>query len=332
MILHPAILALVAGAAVTGLMIIGASWFGLQITRRWDLSSGSELQLGLEKKTYLISTVMSYAFGFQIISLFLFIHTADSLCTMFTGAMCAAGTLAVNSYGYPVFVLKIVNFLFAGLWLIMNFTDNRSQDYPLIRKKYLFLLMIMPFVLAEAVLQAVYFFSLEADVITSCCGSLFSTEGKGAVQTVLTMPVNPVRTLFFICVAGVAASGTYLYRTDRGAYLFAAVSLVSFVVSALSLVLFISLYIYEIPTHYCPFCILKREYHYLGYPLYAALLCGAVAGIGAGLIQPFRKIASLARILPDIQKRLALVAVMCYLIFAALSIFKMVFTSFRLEG
>jgi hypothetical protein len=58
MILNPAILALVAGSAATALMIAGASVFGLQIIRGWDLSSGSERQLRLEKKTYLISTVM----------------------------------------------------------------------------------------------------------------------------------------------------------------------------------------------------------------------------------------------------------------------------------
>ena len=332
MILHPAILALVAGSAVTALATVGAAWFGLQIIRKWDLSSGSELQLGLEKKTYLISTVMAYAFGFQIISLFLFIHTADSLCTMFTGAMCAAGTLAVNSFGYPVFVLKIVNFLFAGLWLIMNFTDNRAEDYPLIRKKYLLLLLIMPFVLAEAAVQAVYFFSLEADVITSCCGSLFSTEGKGVVQDALSLPVGPIRTLFFISAAFVMAAGTRLYLTGKGAYLFSAASLVMFVVSALSLMLFISLYIYEIPTHHCPFCILKKEYHFIGYPLYGALLTGAVGGIGTGMLQPFRKIRSLALIVPAIQKRLTLVAVILYLIFSALSVYKMVFTTFMLGG
>jgi len=273
---------------------------------------------------------MAYAFGFQIISLFLFIHTADSLCTMFTGAMCAAGTLAVNSYGYPVFVLKIVNFLFAGLWMIMNFTDNRAEDYPLIRKKYLLLLLIMPFVLAEAALQAVYFFSLEADVITSCCGSLFSSEGKGVVQGALSLPVGPTRTLFFVSAAVVTAAGINLYRSGKGAYLFSAASLVMFVVSALSLMLFISLYIYEIPTHHCPFCILKKEYHFIGYPLYGALLTGAVAGIGTGMIQPFRKIKSLAGTIPAIQKKLALAAITGYLSFAALAAYYMVFTFFVL--
>lgn len=58
--------------------------------------------------------------------------------------MCAAGTLYVNSYGYPVLILKVINFLFAGLWLIVNYTDNRGYDYPLIKIKYLFLLILTP--------------------------------------------------------------------------------------------------------------------------------------------------------------------------------------------
>jgi hypothetical protein len=190
----------------------------------------------------------------------------------------------------------------------------------------------MPFVLAEAVLQAIYFFSLEADLITSCCGSLFSTEEKSVVQGMLTLPVRPVRILFFGSVACVAASGIYLYRTGKGACLFSVASLVAFGVSALSLVLFISLYIYELPTHFCPFCILKKEYHFIGYVFYATLLGGAVSGIGAGMINPFKKIESLSRVIPAIQKRLAFVSVILYMIFAALSIYKMVFTTFNLEG
>ena len=35
--------------------------------------------------------------------------------------MCAAGTLNVNGCGYPTLILKIINFLLAGLWLIVNF-------------------------------------------------------------------------------------------------------------------------------------------------------------------------------------------------------------------
>ena len=41
--------------------------------------------------------------------------------------MCAAGTLYVNDYGYPALILKVANFLLAGFWLILNYTDNGAM-------------------------------------------------------------------------------------------------------------------------------------------------------------------------------------------------------------
>jgi hypothetical protein len=59
---------------------------GVRIIRHWDIDSGSEYQLDLERRTYLISTLMAYAMGFQLLSLFLFIYTADTLSAgSFTG-------------------------------------------------------------------------------------------------------------------------------------------------------------------------------------------------------------------------------------------------------
>ena len=50
---------------------------------------------------------------------------------------------------------------------------------------------------------------------------------------------------------------------------------------------FLSLYIYEHPHHHCPFCILKPEYHYLGYALYVPLFAATAAGLGGGAVQAF---------------------------------------------
>ena len=92
MLLHPSIIALMTGSALTALMILYAAYHGFLILRHWDLSNGSELQLRLERRTYLISTIVGLALVFQLASLFLYVYTVDSLCTLFTGAMCAAGT------------------------------------------------------------------------------------------------------------------------------------------------------------------------------------------------------------------------------------------------
>ena len=128
-------------------MIVYAACWGWKIIGGWDLQSGSEQQLALEKKTYLISTLMAYAFGFQILSFFLLVYVADDLHRLFVGAMCAAGTLNVNEYGYPAVVLKVLNCVLAGVWLVLNHADSRALDYPLIRKKYALLLAIVPFLL-----------------------------------------------------------------------------------------------------------------------------------------------------------------------------------------
>jgi hypothetical protein len=99
----------------------------------------------------------------------------------------------------------------------------------------------------------------------------------------------------------------------------------------LSILSFISLYYYELPTHHCPFCILQKEYGYIGYPVYVALLGGAVSGMGVGILMPFRKMRSLSETLPSLQKRLALISFILYLIFAVMVTLRMVFSDFILE-
>jgi len=334
MIMHPAIIALSAGSLFVSFMVLSAAFYGIRVLAWWDLRSGSERQLGLERQTYLISTIMSYAFSFQLFSLFLFIFTADKLSSLFVGAMCAAGALNVNNYGYPTLLLKIVNFILGGVWLVFNYTDNRAVDYPLIKKKYLFLLGITPLIVAEMALQGGYFLNLDVHVITSCCGSLFSPGSKGVGSVLPIFPVMPAKIAFFSSVFLSCGSGFLFLRrsTALAGYTFAALSVVTFAASAEALVSFISLYFYQLPTHHCPFCILQKEYHYVGYLLYLTLLGAAVAGISVGFTMPARNIASLQHALPPLQRRLARAAITFYLIFTLAAVCAMVFTDFRLEG
>jgi len=332
MIFHPTIMALYVSSVLISFMVLYSSFYGVQILRRWDIQSGSELQLTLERKTYLISTLLTYLFGFELLSLFLFIFTADQLNTLFVGAMCAAGSLYVNDYGYPTLVLKMFNFLLAGLWLILNYTDNQAHDYPLIKKKYSFLLILTPLILAEMILQANYFLRLKPDIITSCCGTLFSQESVGLASEISGLPTIPMKVVFYVSVLLTAASGLFYYFKGKGGYLFSSMSAITFVTSLLSIISFISVYFYELPTHHCPFCILQKEYGYIGYPLYMSLLGGAISGIGVGVLMPFRNIKSLSEILPSIQKKLTVASLILFAIFTAIVTYKMLFSNLVLEG
>jgi len=332
MVLHPAIIALLVGSLLISCMLIYSSYYGLRIIRNWDIKSGSESQLGLEQRTYLISTLMSYALGFQLLSLFLFIYTADNLSTLFVGAMCAAGSLNANEWGYPTIVMKVLDFILAGLWIIVNFADNRAYDYPLIKKKYGLLLIITPFILAETAVQVLYFAGLEPDIITSCCGTLFTTGAEGATASIVALPRTPVEVAFYSSMILTFALGVAFYMKERAAYLFSISSLVTFFISIAALISFISLYFYELPTHHCPFCILQKEYGYVGYALYLTFLGGAVFGLGVGVTMPFRNIESLRAVLPRIQRQLTLISLGSYALFMAIVAYGILFSNLRLSG
>lgn len=332
MFLHPAVISLVAGSLLICGMLFYASYYGMRILRNWDIRSGSELQLGLERRTYLISTLMTNAMGFQLLSLFLFIYTADHMAPLFVGAMCAAGTLKVNFWGYPTLLLKILNWLLAGAWLIINTTDNRGYDYPLIRKKYLLLLVMTPLILTETITQAAYFLNMKPAIITSCCGTLFTSDAGGITAGIVALPRTPVEIAFYSGMFLTLLVGTYYYLRGKLGYLFSILSLGAFAVSVIALISFISLYFYELPTHHCPFCLLQREYGYVGYAIYFALLGGAVAGLGGALIMPFRNVGSLAEVLPLIQRRLALVSVVSFAVFTTIAICGMALSNLKLHG
>jgi len=316
---HPGVIALLVGSILTVSMLCYAAWYGLRIIKSWDIKSGSELQLDLERRTYLIALVMSYVLGFQLLSLFLFIYTADAISPLFVGAMCAAGSLKVNSFGYPTVILKIVNFFLAGVWLIINFTDNKAHDYPLIKAKYVLLVMIAPFLLAEAIVQNIYLLELKPNIITSCCGILFSTGSENVMGELIALPRKLSQIVFGASIALTLALGLYFYTTEKGAYLFSVTSVVAFVFSIIALISFISIYFYELPTHHCPFCILQKEYGYVGYALYSTLLLGALFGLGVGALAPFRKIKSLSDSLPLIQKRLCFMSMLLYFGFSLIA-------------
>jgi hypothetical protein len=54
-----------------------------------------------------------------------------------------------------------------------------------------------------------------------------------------------------------------------------------------------SSYIYAMPYHHCPFCILKPEYHYIGFAIYFTLIPASFFGLTTALVEPFKKRAEL---------------------------------------
>lgn len=315
MLLSPAIMALVLVSAIVGLMLLLACGFAWQLLRHWDLGSGSERQLVLERRTYLISTLLAWSFGAQLVSLLLFVYNAESLSGQFVGAMCATGVLNANAYGWPTLYLKILLFFAGAVWLLLNHLDNQGRDYPLIRLKYLLLLLIAPLAMSEFGVQLAYFLAMDPDVITSCCGALFSSDAQGVAAELAG--ISPASALWSMLASAAAlfAGGLYHGLKGRGGWLFALLALAAFGIALAAMVSFIALYVYEHPHHHCPFCILKEGHGYVGYLLYLPLFAGTALALAASLVSPWHRLPSLRQAVARIAPLLTWVALGLFLLF-----------------
>lgn len=321
MLFQPAIIALLLASALSVAMLAAAAPFALQLIRRWDIGSGSELQLRLERRTYLFSTLTAVVFVAQITALLLTVFNADHMAVMFVGAMCAVGTLNANAWGFPMLYGQIGLFFLAAIWLIVNHVDNQARDYPLVRIKYALLLVLLPVVVGVVVLQVRYFLNLRADVITSCCGSLFSEGSQTLASEASGMEAKPAILLFYAALGfAVFANALYVGLCARWSGVLAGVaSGTGFVAALIGILSFVSLYVYEHPHHHCPFCLLKPEYGYQGYLLYLPLFAAAAAGLGAGVLQAFVRKRSLAVPATRVARKLAGFAATSFALFSAIA-------------
>ncbi|NFV79378.1 hypothetical protein [Magnetospirillum aberrantis] len=321
MLFQPAIIALMLASGLAALLVLASVPFAWTVVRRWNLADGSEAQLRMERRTYLVATLLKIVMAAELAALVLFVFNADRMATLFTGAMCAVGTLKVDPWGFPTLYLKLAVFFLAGCWLVLDHVDNRGWDYPLIRVKYAALILLAPVLVGSAVVQGAYFMGLRADVITSCCSTLFSGGGVTVTSnSVASLPHGLALSLLAGSLAAVLASGAVVLRWRRCGWLHALLSVAAFVIGMSAIISTISVYVYEMPHHHCPFCILKREYGHIGYALYVPLFVGTVCGLGAGIAGWAGRRPSLSTMAPLVARSLAAWSVGGYALFGLVAL------------
>lgn len=321
MILHPGILALLLGSSSVLLFTLIAAGFGLRVLRHWDPASASEWQLRLERQTYLISTLMNYAMAIALGSALLFVVTADDLHGLLVGAMCATGSLNANPVGWAVLWAKLALLFGAGLWIAVNQVDGRCEDTPYTRRKYLLLLALVPLITADWALQLRYFLGLHPDIITSCCGSLFTPGDAGIASTLASLPPRPTMGLFYGSAGLLLALGGIARRPGARVArpLFASACVVWLGIALAGIVAFVAPYIYQLPTHHCPFDVFQAGYGYAGYPLFLSLFGGVLFGGLPGWFQLLGRPASAAEVLPRLERRWVGWSLACTLLFLGLA-------------
>lgn len=300
----------------------GASRTAIRVLRFWDPASDSNLQIRLENETWLASTLIEYALGFQIITLILFILAADHFCQMIVGAMCATGALLANNWGVPALLVKLAAVFLYGFWIVLHQLDVSSEEYPLVRIKYCYLLLLVPVLFADSTLQTLYIAKLTPDIITSCCAVVFRAAAAGESNNLIAgLDRNLLLALFYSTAACLAVIGLLLFRRRPSRFLLPTYSLLwlfFFVLALVAITSVFSSYIYAMPFHKCPFCILKPEYHYIGFALYGSLITAAFFGIAAAAVQPLGRKPDITRTVARFQKYSLQISLLLLTIFTLL--------------
>lgn len=273
-------------------LLLGSVAFvvSLGMVWRWNADATTSLQYILEKRSYLISVIIKYLFVIKIPLFLFFIYTLDKLSSIITGAMCATGVVNAVDFGFYLTALKLINLYGFGIWLLMHAADMKQPHMPYTRMKlWLFIVLFLPLV-AEISLEIFFFSSLNISKIVSCCGTLFSAASSSYASLLFKVD-ELVWVGFFYFFAGLLVVAYKL--NNRFLSIFANSMFLLFAI--ISLIIFFSPYVYELPTHRCPFCLLQKEYYGVGYVLYTVLFLGTFLGIGEAILRCIGQQASCLR-------------------------------------
>ena len=265
------------GLTLAGLIVLVLGIFAcrtaVRVLRHWDPSSDSNLQIKLENEIWLASTLVEYGLGFQILTLVLFVLAADTFCQVIVGAMCATGALLANNFGMPALLVKITGVFLYGFWIVLHKLDISSETYPLVKIKYIYLLLILPLLFADITLQTLYIAYLSPDIITSCCAVVFGSSAETGRNLLEGFSQNTLLVFYYGSIIVLTGMGWILLKRWLLplAALFSAGWLWFLGLATVAIITVFSSYIYAMPYHHCPFCILKPEYHYIGFALYFTL-------------------------------------------------------------
>ena len=256
-----------------------AFFLSINIFLKWDITSTSSLQYSLEKNSYLSATIIKYIFVVKIPLFIFFIFTLDKLSNIITGAMCGAGVVNATVYGTYLLMLKILNIYLFAFWLVLHNESIKYEIPKYIKLKFGFFIVTFLLLVVEIFTEFTMFNSIDPKSVVDCCGVIYSVNSQTFISYFLELPhvvlLGIFYTLFFLMTTMFVMKKKYAY---------ALLNVVFIIVAILSLISFFGTYIYELPTHHCPFCFLQKEYNYIGYLLYILLFCGTFFGTIIGLI------------------------------------------------
>jgi hypothetical protein len=273
---NPVIVYLLSELILFVLLLI-AFIISIRVLIHWDFESFSPLQFKLEQQAYLVTTITLFVFSMKFLLLLYFAFTVDSLASLIAGAMCSAGVIDANEYGSPLLALKLLILFGLTLWIWVNFYDLRTKNYQWFKEKSWIFMVMFIFITIELLLDFTYFTHIDTHQPVSCCSALFG-QLEGANPLPFGLNISTLLILFYLLFALVI-----LTLLTHQSLLYIVANILFLYIAYFAVVYFFGTYIYELPTHKCPFCMLQKEYHYVGYLLWISLFLGSYIGINSAI-------------------------------------------------
>jgi hypothetical protein len=283
-LLEPWVLLRLAAGLVALVLFGRAAHTSQKVLRHFDVRRATEGQLALEKQIDLAATFSRVAAVAQALGLVLTAGAADRLSHGVRGAMCAYGVFGAHPSGFRALGATAIVALAAAIVTQLYAFDARVRSLDLARPIALVTCAMAPLAAIDFMLTAEFFLGIDLSVVASCC----------SVQLDAVMPggephANGPRVLLTaIAIIGALASITvalFAARSPKRPRVIAAgiVSLLTLPAALAASVLEVAPHAFEVPTHRCPFCLLKTDVLGMGYPLFGALFLAVAWAGGAAL-------------------------------------------------
>lgn len=275
------LLRLVAGLVACALFARGALT-AQKVLRRFDVKRHTEGQLALEKQLELAATFARIAAVVQVALLLLSALAADRLSRGVRGAMCAYGVFSAHEWGFRSLAATAGVALAAGVVTQLHAFDTRVRSLDLARPLAIATCVMAPLSLLDLAVASKFLLGLDLSVVASCCSVQLdpvaaSGEAHATGPRLLFTAIAIGGVVFSIIASLVAARAPTRARVVLAGVL----SLLTLPAALGASVLEVAPHAFEIPTHVCPFCLLKPDVLALGYPLFTAIFLASAWALGA---------------------------------------------------
>ena len=114
-----------------------------------------------------------------------------------------------------------------------------------------------------------------------CCSTIFGVNNVGA-KIPFDLSISMLLIIFYLLYVLII-----FINIQKQAFLNLIINFLFLYIGYYAVTYFFSTYVYELPTHQCPFCMLQKEYHFIGYFIWSTLFLGTFFGVASYILKVF---------------------------------------------